>query len=401
MSLAVIAGAVLAAIWWSRVLDAFFGMRHIPDISTPQWDTSPAPHLQDRTEVIGGAAPRVSMIVPARNEEQHVEAAVRSLLQLDYPDYEIVAVDDRSTDATGAILDRLAAERPELLRVIHVAELPADWLGKTHAMCNAAQQATGDWLLFTDADVIFRPDALRRAIAYAERVRADHLVVAPELQMHSPGERMMLGFFQIMFVFGHRPWKVHDPGAKDHIGVGAFNLVRRSVYEKIGTYRALRLSVLDDMKLGQLVKDSGFAQRYAFGRGLVTLRWAYGAFGVVANLTKNFFAILEYRVWKAVGFALLLLLFNLGPFAGVWLAPGAAKIGYGAALAAIACLYVGSSWHSQVTPQYFLLHPLAAALFVFTLLKSTVLTLWRGGVVWRGTKYSLEDLRREMVQKNS
>ena len=118
--------------------------------------------------------------------------------------------------------------------------------------CGArANQASGDWLLFTDADVLFRADALSRAIAYAEAESADHVVLFPRMIMHSPGERMMIAFFQTLFVFGHRPWKVADPKTKDHMGVGAFNLIRRRVYEAVGTYQALRFEVLDDMKLGK------------------------------------------------------------------------------------------------------------------------------------------------------
>src|SRR5439155_13538563 len=155
------------------------------------------------------------------------------------------------------------------------------WMGKAHAMWVAAQQATGEWLLFTDADIGFRSDCLRRAMAYAQQSKADHVVLFPTLQMHSVGERMMLAFFQILFVFGHQPWKVADPRTKDHMGIGAFNLIRRKVYETIGTHRELRFEVLDDMKLGKLVKEQGFAQRNILGKGLITLRWATNAMGVV------------------------------------------------------------------------------------------------------------------------
>src|SRR5437588_844246 len=136
-------------------------------------------------------------------------------------------------------------------------------------MWSASQQATGDWLLFTDADVQFKPDSVRRAIAYAEAEPADHVVVFPRMIMKRPGEKMMIAFFQTLFVFGHRPWKVADPETRDHMGVGAFNCIRRSVYEAIGTYQALRMEVLDDMKLGKVVKNAGYRQRNVFGGDLV------------------------------------------------------------------------------------------------------------------------------------
>src|SRR5208282_3139116 len=129
-------------------------------------------------------------------------------------------------------------------------------------------------------------DALRRALAYAETEHADHLVLFPRMIMKRPSERMAIAFFQALFVFGHRPWKVADPKARDHMGVGAFNLVRRPVYEAVGTFRALRMDVLDDMKLGKIIKNAGFRQRNVFGEDLISLRWAKGAFGIVNNLTK-------------------------------------------------------------------------------------------------------------------
>src|SRR5574337_712644 len=198
-----ILGAILGAVWLQRLLETALGLPQLPDISEPRWQPAS-----------GSAAPKVSIIVPARNEEEHVEVAVSSLLALDYPDYEVIAVNDRSSDRTGEILDRLAAASRGRLRVLHVTELPAGWLGKHHAMGLAAQQAAGDWLLFTDADITFRSDALRRALFYAGECHCDHLVVFPTVHMHSVGERMMIGFFQILFLFGHRPWKVADPKAR-------------------------------------------------------------------------------------------------------------------------------------------------------------------------------------------
>ena len=174
------------------------------------------------------------------------------------------------------------------LRVIQHQELPAGWLGKAHAMWTATNEATGDWLLFTDADVLFKPDSVRRALAYAEAERADHVVLFPQMIMKTPGEYMMIAFFQTMFVFGHRPWKVADPKSRDHMGVGAFNLIRRNVYDAVGTYKALRMEVLDDMKLGKVVKNAGFAQRNVFGGDLISIRWANGAMGVVEQSDEKF-----------------------------------------------------------------------------------------------------------------
>jgi len=398
-----IAGTILALAWVSRIIDAAMGMPSVADVSTPQWDR----------DVPGN--PRVSIIVPARNEEEDIELSLTRLRELDYGNYEVIAVNDRSTDRTGEIMESVMKKpRPSapsgqafsqkkrevghsILKVIHHRELPAGWLGKTHAMWTAANAATGDWILFTDADVLFKPDSLRRALAYAESEKADHVVLLPQMIMKRPGEFMMIAFFQTMFVFGHRPWKVADPKSKDHMGVGAFNLIRRSVYDAVGTYEALRMEVLDDMKLGKVVKEAGFAQRNVFGGDLISLRWARGASGVVDNLTKNFFAVLSFQWWRTLISALGLAFLNLGPFLGVLLAHGWERLPYGIALLAMFSIYVGMSWRSRVPAYYFLLHPVSTLLFIYTLLLSMFHALWNDGIIWRGTRYPLEELRKGMV----
>jgi glycosyltransferase involved in cell wall biosynthesis len=321
------------------------------------------------------------------------------MLALDYERFEVIAIDDRSTDETGALLDRLAAEHqdPPALRILHVSELPPGWLGKPHAMWVAGQQATGDWILFTDADVCFRPDALRRAIAYAEATRTDHLVVFPSHILRTTGERMMMAAFSLLFVFGHRPWKIEDAKAKDYLGLGPFNLIRRSVYEQIGTARALRMEVVEDMKLGKLVKEHGFVQRAAYGTGLIPWRWFEGTFGIVRVLKKNVFASMNYKWQKAAGACALLALLTFIPFLGVWVAPAWTKLGHAAALGAIFGLYVGLSRPSAISPLYFFLHPISTVLLLYTMIVSVVHTARHRGVVWRGTLYSLSDLRKGLV----
>jgi cellulose synthase/poly-beta-1,6-N-acetylglucosamine synthase-like glycosyltransferase len=381
------AGCILALTWLSRILGAALGVPKIADISRPEWDRWPA------------GRPRVSIIVPARDEEENIAQPLLQLSRLDYEHYEVIAVDDRSTDRTGPIMDEIAA-RPEThgrLQIIHLRELPEAWLGKTHAMWTAAKKASGDWLLFTDADVLFKPEVLRRALAYAQAEAADHLVVFPRMIMKRPGEKMMIGFFQTLFIFGHRPWKVADPKTKDHIGVGAFNLLRRSVYASIGSYETLRFEVVDDMKLGKVVKNAGYAQRVAFGGDLISIRWAKSAMGVVNNLTKNFFAVLSFQWWRALLSCFGLAYLNLGPFLGLWLAGGWARLPYAAALVFMFLIYVGMSIKSPVPPYYFLLHPVSTLLFIYILLRSMLQTLRRGGVLWRGTFYPLEELRRGLV----
>jgi glycosyltransferase involved in cell wall biosynthesis len=386
-SLLLIAGWILALAWFSRIVEAALGVPGIADISKPQWNRQPS------------LPPRVSIIVPARNEEEDIEQGLTGLLALDYDSYEVIAVNDRSTDRTGEIMEKVAASRAAhgCLKTVHVSELPSGWLGKTHAMWSAGLQATGEWLLFTDADVLFKPDVLRRALTYAESELADHVVVFPRMIMKRPGEKMMIAFFQTLFTFGHRPWRVADPDTDDHMGVGAFNMVRRTAYESVGTYKALRMEVLDDMKLGKVIKKAGLRQRNVFGEDLISIRWAKGAMGVVDNLTKNFFAVLSFQWWRTVASAIGLFFLNLWPFLGLWLAHGWVRLPYGIALGSMFLIYLGMSFRSSIPPYYFVLHPISTVLFEYTLLRSMFLTLWNDGVTWRGTRYPLEELRKGIV----
>lgn len=382
-----IAGLILALAWFSRIVEAALGVPKIADISKPKWDRWPR------------SLTRVSIIVPARNEEPTIEQGLSRLLALDYDNYEVIVVDDRSTDRTGEIIERVSAspQAHGCLRAIHVKELPPGWLGKTHAMWKAGELASGDWLLFTDADVLFKPDVVRRALVYAESENADHVVVFPRILMKTPGEHMMIAFFQTLFTFGHRPWRVADPDTKDHMGVGAFNMVRRSTYDAIGTYRALRMEVLDDVKLGKVVKNARFRQRNVFGEDLISIRWAIGAMGVVNNLTKNFFAILSFQWWRTIASVCGLLFLNLLPFVGFCLTLGWMRVPYAIALGAMFLIYLGMSFKSSIPAYYFLLHPISTLLFAYTLLRSMFLTLRDQGVTWRGTKYPLEELRKGVV----
>jgi glycosyltransferase involved in cell wall biosynthesis len=366
----------------------------VADLTQPEWATP--------KDV---ALPSLTIVVPARNEEAEIEPALRSLLQLNYPQYEVVAINDRSTDQTGEIMERLAAEPTSQgrLRVVHVKDLPAGWLGKVHAMWTGAQQAglqshpqfKPDWILFTDADCVFAADSVRRAMHYTLNTNTDHLVLFPTAHMKRLGERMMISFPQVMSNFAMRPWKIRDPKARDHVGVGAFNLVRRTTYEAIGTYEKLRLEVVDDVKLGEAIKKSGLRQDVVFGPGLVTLRWAVGAAGVVSNLEKNLFAFLQFRIALVLAVCAVTSFFCIGPFAGLLFAAGWARAPFAVAVAMIAIAYSYTGRYMASSPLLFLTCPVAAIVFAYATLQSAFTALRDGAITWRGTKYSLKELKKK------
>jgi len=200
---------------------------------------------------------RVSIIIAARNEERNVEEALRSILRQDDANLEVIAVDDRSTDRTGAILDRLAGADPRL-RIVHLKELPPGWLGKNYALDRGAEQASGDLLLFTDADVVMQPSTVSRAVGYSLEHQIDHLAIAPDIKMPGVLLKLFAGAFAIFFSLYARPWKASDPRSKRYVGIGAFNLVRKDVYRAVGGHQAIAMRPDDDLKLGKLVKRNGY-----------------------------------------------------------------------------------------------------------------------------------------------
>jgi cellulose synthase/poly-beta-1,6-N-acetylglucosamine synthase-like glycosyltransferase len=381
---------LVALSWMLRVLIWRQMLCRVPDL-TRNIEAHPSSPL-----------PALSVIVPARNEAASIAATLRSLLATEGVELQILAVNDRSTDETGAIMEGLAESLVgeevvpgKSLQILHTTALPSGWLGKTHAMALAAQHATGEWLLFTDGDVLFRPDALRRALLYATTHGADHMVLLPTLLLRSWGERMMIAFLQVLSIWGLRLWRVPDSRSRrDSIGLGAFNLIRRSVYDALGGWEALRMEVLEDLALGRRVKDGGFSQRVALGLDLVSVRWAQGAFGVVENLTKNLFALFRFSSGLLLAFVCGVAMFTLFPLAAC-LAGRAPWWPTGIMLIALFLAYQRVGRYHHFSAAQMLMFPVAAVLFLYALLRSTCLALWRGGVFWRGTFYPLRELRKQ------
>jgi glycosyltransferase involved in cell wall biosynthesis len=345
---------------------------------------------------LAGPAPRVSMVVAARNEERNVEAAARSLLAQTYPALEILAVDDRSTDRTGAILDTLAAGESRLT-VVHVRALPSGWLGKNHALSIGAAAARGEWLLFADADVIMAPDAISRAIGYAERRGVDHLTILPDTLM--PG-LLLKGFVCVgIVIFGMalRPWKARDPKSRHFVGVGAFNLVRGSAYRRAGGHEPIRLRPDDDIKLGKILKQSGARSDVLTGQGMVSVEWYRTIGETIDGLMKNSFAVVQYRPVLMVAGALFYLIVGLAPLAAAILGAGPVRLLGGLAIAVQLLVHLAAAREAGLPKRAVLFYPIIYVLFAWILLRALVLNLAQGGIVWRGTFYSLEELRKNRV----
>lgn len=340
--------------------------------------------------------PKVSIIIPARNEERHIEEALTSVLHLNYPNYEPVVLNDRSEDKTGEILERMQQTYPQL-RVVHIRELPPGWLGKNHALYEGALSATGEWLLFTDADIVMVPEALTCAIRYATQANLDHLAVMPDIHSQPLTLSLFIPAFSIFFSLYARPWFASNPKFGSHIGIGAFNLIRKSAYQAIGTHQALALRPDDDMKLGKLIKKHGFRQAAGNGVGLIHVEW-YASLGeLIDGLSKNAFAGLNYSLPFMLFGITAQFLFGIWPVIAVFMTHGATQLLYGMVILLMQILCWDHARYHRLNPWSGLSFPLSTMIMIYIIIRATALNLMNNGIHWRGTHYPLAELKANRI----
>ena len=337
---------------------------------------------------------RCSVVIAARDEETRIEQTIRHLLAQRGVEAEFIVVDDRSTDRTAEILHRLAKEDARV-RVKRVEVLPDGWLGKCHACHLGATAATGDWILFTDADCWLKPDVLARAVWLAERDGADHVTLSPGTVLESLWARA----WHLLFLTSLLNWfsGVNRDRPKSYLGIGAFNLVRAAAYRQSGGYQALRLTVVDDVKLGLLLRRAGKRTRGFLGVDDVVCHWGKTVGSMVKIMEKNYFAAIDFRVGLVLaGSALVILVSSII----VWGLMTRTAAGLAAAFsplslilpAAILARRLGWAWPCAIFT------PLMIPVFWYALLNSTFVTLRQGGIRWRETFYPLDTLRAANVQ---
>jgi cellulose synthase/poly-beta-1,6-N-acetylglucosamine synthase-like glycosyltransferase len=344
-------------------------------------------------ESASGLMPKLSLVVPACNEADTIEAALRTKLAASYPDLEVVVVVDRSTDDTLAIVERLAREDPRL-RVERIDTLPAGWLGKVHALHRGVVVSSGELLLFSDADVRFSHDVVLRAVADLERQGLDVITLVPRLTSQSFWLDATMTTFLRFLVGAGRIWLMRDPRTRVAVGGGIFNLVRRSAYDRSPGFEWIKMEVADDVALVQMLKRSGARCDVFNGAGDVELAYYSTLREFVLGLEKNCYAASSFQFRVALVVLMLIVYIEFVPYVLLAAATGPARL---MALATIA-LVVGS----QVALARWVKRPLlsaalpffGSAIFFWTSVRGIFLAHKRGGIFWRGTFYSLDELRR-------
>jgi len=340
--------------------------------------------------------PRVSVIIPARNEEATIARALRAVLAQDYPDYEVLVLNDRSIDGTGRVLEAAAREQSRL-RVIHISALPDGWLGKNHALCEGAKQATGQILLFADADVVMAPSTLSRAVSHLTTHRLDHLTAVPHVLTPGLWLELFVGAFSIFFALFYQTWKARDPKSPRYVGIGAFNMVRGEVYRAIGTHRAIALRPDDDMMLAKLIKRARFHADVLLGMEMIEVQWYASLGDLVRGLEKNAFAGLNYEIPAVIASLLLQLSLQVWPFIAVLVTSGPVRWVNALVVAVVIAMCADNARFHGLRPWIGVTFPAASLIMSWILVRSTVVTLVSGGITWRGTHYPLDALRANQV----
>jgi glycosyltransferase involved in cell wall biosynthesis len=349
--------------------------------------------LADTGPLSSGNQPLVSIIVPACNEEDNIEQGLLSLLSQRYENFEIIVVDDRSTDSTADILLRLQQSHPQLV-VETVTDLPKGWMGKSHALKVGASRARGEYILFTDADCLLEETTISRAVHFMQKNHADHLTLLFQNCSHNWLLDCLISDMGAGLLLMFKPWKVNEKGNRFFIGVGAFNLLKSSVYKTVGGHEYIRMHPIDDMMLGKSIKKYGFHQECLLGGDYVRVPWYDSVTAMVSGLMKNMFAVVHYRL-SAVPFLLAgVMVVSILPPWGIIFASGYIRMACLVAFSVRTLLVWGTMRYQRLPAWYMVGSLFTPYITMYITVRSAVTTLIRGGIEWRGTFYSLEELRK-------
>lgn len=342
--------------------------------------------------------PLISVIIAAKDEEESIEKTLTHLYEQNYKNLEIIVVNDRSDDETGKIIEqfkeRISNDGNVSYQTVHIQELPKDWLGKNHALYQGYLVSKGEYLVFTDADIVFKKETISKTMDYVVANHVEHMAMIPYIICNNFALRSFIHLFLLYFCIFVEPWKVYVRGKKGKgVGVGAFNLIKRDVYMQLGTHRTFPLHPIDDIELGKKAKEMQCNQHFLIGKELIEVEWYPSLKDAIKGFEKNFFGALDYKFWKVIGFTFLQCLFAIYPFIGLlfndWM-----LIVHILSLTLLCLLYVSCirkvSFGSTLE---FLLLPITVSCYIYTLFRSAYLTLRRGGINWRGTFYSLKELK--------
>lgn len=377
--------AIITCVYWLFVLvDATLGMKKLDKLEDV---------VEREEQFMNG--PLVSIIVAAKNEAADIEGSLRTQLAQTYKNIEWIVVNDRSTDETGTIIDKLSTE-DERIKPVHIEILPKGWLGKNHALYQGFHQAKGDYILFTDGDVYFKKDTVSKAMTYFIENSIDHLTLTPNMNVKDFWTKSFVTFFLFGFSYYKRPWKANDDKSKVAIGIGAFNLLSREAYVAIGTHEQIAMRPDDDLMLGVTIKKFGKKQRIVNAISHLEVEWYRSLKEAIVGLEKNTFAGLYYSYIMVLVSISGIFVSQIWPYLALFFTDGITRIFY---LTSIVLLFFVYHQTANVMAKgalyYFAVFPISAALFMYCIARATLLIMLRGGIIWRGSFYSIKELKNK------
>jgi chlorobactene glucosyltransferase len=349
--------------------------------------------VTNNTRLTASDAPPVSILIPARNEQDRVlEDCIRSILAQDYGRFEVIAVNDRSTDSTGTILETLA-RGDERLQVIEGEELPPGWLGKPYAMQQALGLARGEWILATDADMIFEAAALRAAMDRTLEAKGDALTLIPRFEAHSFWERVMIPTWEWVFLMFSVFYRINDPKTERAAAVGGFFLIRRTVLDRVGGYEMLKDEVMEDVRLAEKIKRSGARLLIDRAPALIRTRM-YRTFSEMWECsTKNWFSGMNFSLSLALFCVVSMYVFAVAPpvlalatLIAIVSGTDLSSLFIPAALSWLLQVLMMAvvSRRSGVSPVYAFTSPLGLGVIYAMLFDSSIRITTGRGVTWKG-----------------
>jgi len=339
----------------------------------------------------------VSIIVPARNEERNLEPVVRSLSEQEGV-HEIIVVDDQSRDGTRRILERLAEEVPTL-RTVQIESLPRGWTGKNYALHIGAQRATGEWLLFTDADTRHQPGSLTAMLERAKKENADLLSLSPGQEVRTWWEKSVIPLVYVEAAKLYPYEEVSRPDSKEAAANGQYILIRKEVYENVGGHETIRSEVLEDVALARRVKASGGRLTFLLGRSWVRTRMYQSFWAMWEGWSKNLYLLYKKRLGRLLAAVAALWLLDLTPFFGLLFALHSwthrSPNGWVIAAACVSILawrhvtYLQTLAQAQFTRRMALYRIPGVAIYSCLLLNSARRYLWTERIQWKGRSYDV------------
>ena len=346
----------------------------------------------------GGLNEKISVIVPARNEEKNIARCLFSLFKQNYPNFEIIVVDDRSDDRTPHLLENFKALCPVPLRVIRIEKLPYGWTGKNHAMFAGSKAASGDWLLFTDADTTHRPASIRTALTCAVDRKIDLLTLAPETECRTFWEKTVQPLAVSSLALWFNTAGVNDPGSKTTLANGQYILIKKEVYESLGGSESVKSEVVEDVEFAKKVRGAGFHIKFLNGTELYSTRMYSSLKEIRKGWTRIFTYLFNKNSLAILHKIFLFLFFSILPFVLLALEIswfyGSSPLFNNAVLDASAGVcglillirFLGNRL-LKCDPKYALLHPLSSVVMVWILLACLRRVLLNLPSVWRGDSY--------------